>query len=123
MQKVKLDMDDNWISDKDIITSLVNLRQLTFEVTDACNFKCRYCGYGDMYYGHDDRKGDNMPIEIGLQTIDYLTNIWKSNVPFSHRPLTYISFYGGEPLLNIKFIKELVAYIEKLMLIVSLSFQ
>ena len=114
MQKVKLDMDDNWISDKDIITSLVNLRQLTFEVTDVCNFKCRYCGYGDMYYGHDDRKGDNMPIEIGLQTIDYLTNIWKSNVPFSHRPLTYISFYGGEPLLNIKFIKELVAYIEKI---------
>lgn len=114
MQKVKLDKDDNWISDKDIITSLVNLRQLTFEVTDACNFKCRYCGYGDMYYGHDDRKGDNMPIEIGLQTIDYLTNIWKSNVPFSHRPLTYISFYGGEPLLNIKFIKELVAYIEKI---------
>ena len=38
MQKVKLDMDDNWISDKDIITSLVNLRQLTFEVTDVCNF-------------------------------------------------------------------------------------
>lgn len=65
-------MDDNWISDKDIITSLVNLRQLTFEVTDVCNFKCRYCGYGDMYYGHDDRKGDNMPIEIGLQTIDYM---------------------------------------------------
>lgn len=35
----------------DIYTQLINLRQLTFEITDACNLKCEYCGYGELYDG------------------------------------------------------------------------
>jgi uncharacterized protein len=29
--------------------NLEKLYQLTFEVTDACNLNCKYCGYGDFY--------------------------------------------------------------------------
>ena len=29
--------------------ALANLPLLTFEVTDACNLKCKYCGYGEFY--------------------------------------------------------------------------
>ena len=36
------------LSSQDIIESLSNLKQLIFEVTDACNLRCKYCGYGDL---------------------------------------------------------------------------
>ena len=29
--------------------ALANLPLLTFEVTEACNLKCKYCGYGEFY--------------------------------------------------------------------------
>ncbi len=28
--------------------NLINLRQLVFEVTDACNLNCKYCAYSDL---------------------------------------------------------------------------
>jgi uncharacterized protein len=36
------------ISKDDIFYQLSNLLQLTFEVTDACNLRCKYCGYGEL---------------------------------------------------------------------------
>ena len=41
------------INPTEIFENLLNLKQITFEVTDACNLKCNYCGYGDMYFGYD----------------------------------------------------------------------
>jgi len=41
---------DYVLLNNDIVrNNLINLRQLTFEVTDACNLKCKYCGYGEFY--------------------------------------------------------------------------
>lgn len=37
------------ISHLDIEYSLANLKQLVFEVTDACNLRCKYCAYADLY--------------------------------------------------------------------------
>lgn len=31
--------------------NLQNLPQLVFEVTDACNLRCEYCGYASLYEG------------------------------------------------------------------------
>ncbi len=36
-----------------IANQLRNLRQITFEVTDRCNLKCKYCGYGEFYDNYD----------------------------------------------------------------------
>ena len=44
------------INKKEIIHNIINLRQLVFEVTDACNLKCKYCGYSDLYEGYDKRE-------------------------------------------------------------------
>lgn len=46
-------MNDRRISHDEVVSSLVNLHQLTFEVTDACNLQCKYCGYGDLYFGYN----------------------------------------------------------------------
>jgi molybdenum cofactor biosynthesis enzyme MoaA len=40
----------------DILYQLSNLPQLTFEVTDACNLRCKYCGHGEFYDDYDKRE-------------------------------------------------------------------
>lgn len=44
-------MNKRRVTEKEIQGALINLKQLTFEVTDACNLQCKYCGYGDLYFG------------------------------------------------------------------------
>lgn len=104
----------NYITSKNIHSCLVNLRQLTFEVTDACNLNCRYCGYGDLYFGYDKRETRYLDFEKAKMIIDYLADIWANNIADSPLPETYISFYGGEPLMNMDFIRKTVKYTEEL---------
>ncbi len=37
---------------------LANTEHISFEVTDSCNMKCVYCGYGELYNGYDERRGE-----------------------------------------------------------------
>jgi len=83
---------------------LSNLQQLTFEVTDACNLHCAYCGYGEFYFDHDKRENKMLPVEKAIRIIDYLVEFWNSDLNVSENRNVYISFYGGEPLLNMPFI-------------------
>lgn len=43
------------IKEEDVIISLANTRQITFEVTDVCNLNCVYCAYGKFYNNYDIR--------------------------------------------------------------------
>jgi len=101
------------IKGKEVESQIANLRQLTFEITDACNLKCEYCGYGKFYEDYDSRKNKFLNIKAAKNLIDYLVDLWNSNLNTSHEQIIYISFYGGEPLLNMRFIKELISYINK----------
>lgn len=94
--------------------ALANLPLLTFEVTDACNLKCKYCGYGEFYNDYDERKDQNLPFEYARQLLDYLADFWNSNRNISSDRNVYIGFYGGEPLLNMTFVKKVVDYVEKM---------
>jgi len=85
-----------------------------FEVTDACNLKCKYCAYGDLYFGYDKRENNFLEINKGKAILNYLNSIWKKDTTNTIIQTTYISFYGGEPLLNMGFIKEIVDYVEAL---------
>ncbi|MDL2239136.1 radical SAM peptide maturase [Bacteroidales bacterium OttesenSCG-928-L14] len=93
--------------------NLVNLRQITFEVTDACNLKCKYCGYGEFYGDYDKRENSNFPIHKAYLLLDYLSDYWLSEMNMSINRHIYISFYGGEPLLNMDFIQKIIEYINK----------
>ena len=92
--------------------NLTNLRQVTFEVTDDCNLKCKYCGYGEIYCGYDKRLSKYLNFKDVKPLVDYLIEIWMDSLPDSSTPITYFSFYGGEPLLNMPFIKQTIDYIE-----------
>ena len=102
------------ISKDVVIHNLVNLRQLVFEVTDRCNLHCRYCAYADLYQGFDQRNNVDLPFHKAKLIIDYLQNLWSENRFQDMEKTLTISFYGGEPLLNMGFIKNVIEYVEKL---------
>ncbi len=92
--------------DEDINPELFSLstKALCLNVAHLCNMKCEYCfaSQGDF----NTKKG-LMSIEVGRKAIDFL--ISKSE---GRRNLE-VDFFGGEPLLNIEVVKQIVNYARK----------
>lgn len=83
------------------------LGQITFEVTQKCNLRCDYCIYQeDNPKFRDFSQHNDMPFEIAKKVIDYSKDKMKNEF--------YITFYGGEPLLNFSLIKQCVEYVKTL---------
>ena len=99
------------INRESIENNLRHLKHLVFEVTDACNLNCKYCAYSDLYSGYDPREGKMMSFDKARLMIDYFLNLRKYPQDM-YLPLT-IGFYGGEPLLNMKLIRQIIEYLEK----------
>lgn len=101
-------------TNKDIIyQNLINLPQVIFEVTDICNLHCKYCGLGELYDKCDVREGKMLPFENVKTTLNFLLKIWQRNyTPGVINPIS-VSFYGGEPLLNMPIIKKTIEFLEK----------
>jgi len=102
------------ITGNDVKNNLINLPQLVFEVTDNCNLRCKYCGYGDLYEGYDPRGRNNLSFKKACNILDYLTKLWKDNIDYSLTQPFTLSFYGGEPLMNMKLVEKIIQYIESL---------
>jgi len=107
-------MEKIYISAENIRYQLANLKQLVFEVTDACNLNCNYCAYGELYNDYDRREHKKISSPAAFRLIDYLVEFWQSEQNLSANRNVYISFYGGEPLLNMPFIESVVKYMENL---------
>lgn len=58
--------------------------------------------------------GAFMNTMVAKKLIKYLAYFWNSDSNTSYGQNIYISFYGGEPLLHMSFIKDIVAYCEQL---------
>lgn len=93
---------------------LVNgLNQLTLIMTEECNIRCKYCIYSGIYENSRQHSNNYMSIETAKKCCDiYMKERSKSK---NIRPLKtpIIGFYGGEPLLNFKVIKETVEYVNQ----------
>lgn len=81
------------------------LEQLTLQVTQQCNFRCRYCPYtvGDDQYYHT-HKSNNMSWETAKKAIDFFALRTRDTSKIN------IGFYGGEPLLEYGLIKKCIKY-------------
>ncbi|MDL2220303.1 Cys-rich peptide radical SAM maturase CcpM [Eubacteriales bacterium OttesenSCG-928-N14] len=80
------------------------IEQLTLQVTQDCNFRCKYCsfsGTGKLQRMHTNK---TMPLEVAKRAVDFLH---QRSVDANN---SYISFYGGEPFLALSLIKEVVQY-------------
>lgn len=104
------------VTPDEILSNLAGLGQLCFEVTDACNLACDYCVYRDLFSDHDPREGKMMDFGIAKTTIDYLVELWEKHPTGKANDYTTISFYGGEPLLNMPLIQKTIEYIRGLKL-------
>lgn len=79
-----------------------NIQQIILEVTGRCNLRCRYCIYNESYSENRDFNNENMSWDTAKAAIDYLALHGADKVA--------IGFYGGEPLLNYKLIKQCIEY-------------
>ncbi|MBI2603452.1 MAG: radical SAM protein [Deltaproteobacteria bacterium] len=78
-------------------TPLVNITSIALNVAERCNLRCTYCYAGDGTYGNDSL----MSFEIARRAIRFFSRAGQA---------LHIVFFGGEPLLNFKLIKEVVEW-------------
>jgi uncharacterized protein len=107
----------------DILSDIVQsgLSQMCFSLTEDCNLRCKYCIYGEAYESRKKRNPSRMnfsTIQKGLELFcksssktDKLYHLY-SEIPFTNR--IFVSFYGGEPLLEFDLIEKAVEYANKL---------
>lgn len=96
---------DSFDSDiKDILDSWSEKQVFIFEITatDKCNCRCSYC-----FEGHDSRKGPQYSRDDIVDNIEYILKHPHFNEKFKNLRIT---FWGGEPLLQID---DILFYIEK----------
>ena len=92
---------------------LANTPQITFEVTEACNLACVYCGYGSLYNDKDPRSNRKLCAIDAISFLMYMKTLWNEGYRGTESNVLHISFYGGEPLLNMPLIKKIVDYSER----------
>lgn len=80
------------------------LQNVTLEVTEQCNLRCKYCIYQGEHTEYRKFSAKKMQWETAKAAIDYL----KEHSGHTENP--HIGFYGGEPLLNFELIKRAVQY-------------
>jgi uncharacterized protein len=95
---LKVNSDDIFYKEEDS-DSNEKISSLTLMIVQECNMKCKYC-YGEG--GEYSNKG-RMSREVAIKAIDFL-------IENSDKKELLIAFFGGEPLLNLPLIKEVIDY-------------
>ena len=84
-----------------------HVEQITMQVTQDCNLRCRYCTYSGNYDHHRVHSRKVMPLDTMKGSIDFfMTRSRKVQNDL------VIGFYGGEPFLEIDNIKKCVEYVK-----------
>ena len=77
------------------------IKAICLHVAHDCNLRCKYCFAGTGAFGGSRTL---MDFETGKRGIDFVLE------SSGHRNHCEVDFFGGEPLLNFKVVKELVQY-------------
>lgn len=80
------------------------VKALCLHIAHDCNLRCRYCFASTGDFGAGRKL---MPAETGMRAIDYLIKA------SGNRRNLEIDFFGGEPLMNFKAVREIVSYAEE----------
>ena len=88
-------------------------QQLTLQMTDQCNLRCKYCIYSD-YYPESSGYGNNfMKLETALKAVDIYMSYFEKIFEINSKRNPIFAFYGGEPLINFDVIQKSVEYIKE----------
>lgn len=83
------------------------LRQMCVCLTSVCDNACRYCSYHGPEYSSEDRAKGVMSLETLNGAIDYFLKYSSNSKQCS------LTFYGGEPTLQMPLIKAAVERVSK----------
>lgn len=87
-----------------ISTSQAGYRSFELLVSEDCNLRCKYC-FDDQFHDRSKTEEFSRPSTMSLDLIDPLINFMiktkRNDMP------VMIQYFGGEPLVNFKFVKEL----------------
>lgn len=100
---IKMPYDEKTI--RKILTS--QLKILILCITNACNFRCSYCIYSGRYTDYRCHSNTMMSWNIAQRAIDYFLCRSKDS------ECRWISFYGGEPLLNASLMRRCINYAQQ----------
>jgi len=97
------DFETTLLDESVVKENIIHTPQIVFEVTDHCNLNCPYCSLGELYeVGKRDRK--NIDANAAIMMLNYIFDL-----KIKHKQkILKISFFGGEPLMNFNFIKQIV---------------
>jgi uncharacterized protein len=107
--KPKLTNFATTIDESTVKKNIIQTKQVVFEVTGSCNLKCSYCAQGELYDGFE-RTSRNINPRSAINLLNYIFDLKHKN---KETQLT-IAFYGGEPLLNMNFIKQIIGFVNQL---------
>jgi uncharacterized protein len=80
------------------------LTQLTLQVTQQCNLRCKYCAFSGIYEHNRIHSSSRMELDVAKKAIDFFLKRVRERSDIT------IGFYGGEPLLEFDLIKQCVEY-------------
>ena len=86
-----------------------HLETMTFEITEKCNLRCRYCVYNPIFKDHRNHGKKEMSRDVMKKALLHLKN------HSSKQDSVGISFYGGEPLISYSLIQWCVGYSRQLL--------
>jgi len=90
---------------------IYNSRQLVLEVTQKCNFRCKYCVFSGNYLYSRNHTNLSMTYEIARKSIDFFISLVHSKNYLNNPSSVSIGFYGGEPFLEFPLIEKCIDYI------------
>lgn len=93
--------------------AIANAPNLVFEVTERCNLLCKYCGYGELYDQTRGSHDKDLDMDTAKKALDYFIEKWNSPMNRAHDGELFIGFYGGEPLMKVSLIKEIIRYVNR----------
>jgi uncharacterized protein len=98
------------VDEKDAVLDEIQnrLRILHLEITQSCNLRCGYCIYNNYYKNKRNHSNLHMKHKTAIRAIEY----FKKHITNTAEPS--IGFYGGEPLLRYRLLKEIVSYAKEL---------
>lgn len=107
LQSMRVQVLENPMMDFADIYLERGIQKLTLQITQDCNFRCVYCNYTENNGKQRIHSKKKMDIQTAKKCIDFFM---EKSIDLEE---SFVGFYGGEPLIEMNLIKQIVSYIEE----------
>lgn len=94
------------LNPNEVLLNNSTLKQMTLQITQECNLRCKYCVYSGHYKNFHEHTAKHMDRHTLCQSLDYFLDHCDCTSPL------HIVFYGGEALLAFDMIQYAVSFVK-----------